>query len=326
MRYSGLTGACINAMSFNNFVQKAIEGVPFIQRYREFAQETNWSNGEVVQRGTSGNFGEDGFLRPGFSYEECIDYLFSKAVEHMETEQPMEEFLSRDWKIKLAAALVPRGMELNSDFVRRLTLQWNAAVHANFLQKVEIDSRFRGSKVIESLRTLRPPKSRISDKSWNKILDALPGDKELKHALGTEHVSIAKLLCNLCQELVDFAAEQSLYNERVSSELFNQPKPVDSVVDDFAVEAQTLANSLVLSAAIGSGILALNLIDRPAVQLMSVILGSMSSLIAFGTMTSTCNLSRGLKCVLLNHSPRSPLNRFIIQMFPGTKFGMKKPG
>lgn len=279
-------------MSFSNFIQKAMAGVPFIQRYREFAQETNWSNGEVVQRGTGGNYGEDGFLRPGFSYEDCIEYLFSKAVEHMETEQQMDEFLSRDWKIKLAAALVPRGMELNSDFVGLLTLQWNAAVHANFLRKVESDERFRGSKVVEALRTLGPPKHLVLDKSWNRLLSAIPGDKEIKHALRTEHIFIANLLCNLCRELVDFAAELSLYNERVSSELFNQPKPVDSVVDDFAVEAQTLANSLILGAAIGSGILALNLIDQPAVKLMSVIFGSMSSLIAFGTMTSTCNRAR----------------------------------
>jgi hypothetical protein len=285
-------------MSFNNFVQKAIGGVPFIQRYREFAQETNWSNGEVVQRGTGGNYGEDGFLRPGFSYKDCIGYLFSKAVEHMETEQHIEEFLSRDWKIKLAAALVPRGMELNSDFVHMLTLQWNAAVHTNFLENVENDARFRDSKVVETLRTLRPPKAQISDESWNRILAAIPGDKDVKHALLTEHITIAKLLYNLCHELVDFSAELSLYNERVSSELFNQPKPVDSVVDDFAVEAQSLANSLVLSAAIGSGILALNLIDLPAVKLMSVVLGSMSSLIAFGTMTSTCQSFRAFKICL----------------------------
>jgi hypothetical protein len=137
MRYSGLTGACINAMSFNNFIQKAIDGVPFIQRYREFAEETNWSNGEVVQRGTGGNYGEDGFLRPGFSYEECICYLHSKVIEHIESEQLTKDFLSRDWKIKMAAAIVPRGMELNSDFIAALLLQWEGAVYDNFLQKIE---------------------------------------------------------------------------------------------------------------------------------------------------------------------------------------------
>jgi hypothetical protein len=63
MRYSGLTGACINAASFNTFIRKAMEGVPFVERFREFSKETNWSNGEVVQRGTGANYGEDGFLR-----------------------------------------------------------------------------------------------------------------------------------------------------------------------------------------------------------------------------------------------------------------------
>lgn len=63
MRYSGLTGACINAASFNTFIKKAIDGVPLTERFREFSKETNWSNLEVVHRGTNGNFGEDGFLR-----------------------------------------------------------------------------------------------------------------------------------------------------------------------------------------------------------------------------------------------------------------------
>ena len=287
MRYSGLTGACINAMSFSNFIEKAIAGVPFVQRYREFAQETNWSNGEVVQRGTGGNYGEDGFLRPGFSYEECIDYLYSKAVEHIETEQPMEQFLSRDWKIKFAAAIIPRDMEFNADFAEKLVYHWNSAVHRNFLQKVEQDERFRDSKIVKSLRAAGAPKPRDTDKFWNKVLSAVQRQKTIESAPLTEHVSIAKLLCGVCRELIDFSSELSLFNERVSSELCNQPDPVDSVVDDFAVEAQTLANSLILGAAIGSGILALNLIDRPAVRLLSVILGSMSSLIAFGTMTST---------------------------------------
>lgn len=63
---SGLTGACINAASFNTFIRRAMDGISFVQRFREFSKETNWSNGEVVQRGTGGgNYGEDGFMRPG---------------------------------------------------------------------------------------------------------------------------------------------------------------------------------------------------------------------------------------------------------------------
>lgn len=57
MRYSGLTGACVNAMSFNNLVAQAVAGVNFADRVRRYALETNWSNGEVVERGTGHNFG-----------------------------------------------------------------------------------------------------------------------------------------------------------------------------------------------------------------------------------------------------------------------------
>ena len=82
MRYSGLTGACVNAMLFNNFLKQALDGVPFIDRFRLYSKETNWSNGEVVTRGTGANYGEDGFLRPGFSYDHGIEYLRSKVIEY----------------------------------------------------------------------------------------------------------------------------------------------------------------------------------------------------------------------------------------------------
>jgi len=71
MRYSGLTGACINCMSINNLVAQALQGVPFEDRIQRYAFETNWSNGEVVQRGTGANYGEDGFLFP-VSGNECL--------------------------------------------------------------------------------------------------------------------------------------------------------------------------------------------------------------------------------------------------------------
>jgi hypothetical protein len=68
MRYSGLTGACVNGMLFNNFIKQAIDGIPFQDRFAEYSKETNWNNAEVVTRGTGANCGEDGFLRPGFPY------------------------------------------------------------------------------------------------------------------------------------------------------------------------------------------------------------------------------------------------------------------
>ena len=65
MRYSGLTGAAINSMLFNNFLVDALQSVDFVARFNLYSKETNWSNGEVVQRGTGANYGKDGFLRPG---------------------------------------------------------------------------------------------------------------------------------------------------------------------------------------------------------------------------------------------------------------------
>jgi hypothetical protein len=149
MRYSGLTGACINAMLFNNFVKQAIDGVPFVDRFREYSIDTNWSNGEVVQRGTGANYGEDGFLRPGFSYAHVIDYLHSKAIEYQESEQDLDNVLSRDWKIKIAASMVPRGMEMNKDFINALTHQLQSVIFDKFLMDVRADENIKGSGIIE---------------------------------------------------------------------------------------------------------------------------------------------------------------------------------
>jgi hypothetical protein len=41
MRYSGLTGACINCMSFNNLVGQALRGVEFKDRIEHYVFETN---------------------------------------------------------------------------------------------------------------------------------------------------------------------------------------------------------------------------------------------------------------------------------------------
>ena len=121
MRYSGLTGAAINCMLFDKFIDEGIQLIPLLQRMKRYCCATNWSNGEVVQRGTSSNYGEDGFLRPGFPYKEGVKFLAAKVMECISSGQEVLEILSRDWLIKFAAALIPRGMELNSDFLSTLT-------------------------------------------------------------------------------------------------------------------------------------------------------------------------------------------------------------
>lgn len=334
MRYSGLTGACINAMSFNNFIQKAIEGVPFVKRFSEYSKETNWSNGEVVQRGTGGNYGEDGFLRPGFSYNECVDYLYSKVKEYRESDQDLDPLLSRDWKAKIAASLVPRGMELKSDFTTALVLRWHDAVFSKVVREVQLDEHFRGTKLenaLQSRKDVMGPAKCCSDGYWNEFLAGLNVDSATKAVLGKQQVAIADRLSRVCRQIIDFAAEARLCNERVTSELFNQPKPVDSVVDDFAVEAQSFATALTFAAVFNATILAFRFIDQQAVGMLSAFLGGLSILIAFGTMTSKC--VHGLFFTVIHHAVDSysrpfPLLRsfgFLRQTCRGTKSGTKRP-
>jgi hypothetical protein len=286
MRYSGLTGACINAVSFNNFINDALRNVPFVDRLRKFSKETNWSNGEVVQRGTGGNYGEDGFLRPGFSYRSCIDYLFDKVTEYIESEQDLANLLSRDWKAKLAASMVPRGLELNEKFRALLVSMWRRTVFEKVLHEMQYDGSLRGDIGQKFSHT---PCDEIGsanlDVFWNGFMGQLDSGAG---ADGTQQwCFVAKRVCRVCDEVLDFSANARLYNERVTSEMFNQPKPVDSVVDDFAVEAQTFATALTFAAAFGAALLAFRLIGRPLTDAAAAILGSFSVLIAFGTMTST---------------------------------------
>jgi hypothetical protein len=264
MRYSGLTGACINAMLFNNFLKQAIDGIPFIERFRLYSVETNWSNGEVVQRGTTANYG-DGFLRPGFSYSHGLDYLHSKVIEYRESEQDLDQILSRDWKIKIAASMVPRGMELNENFISALYFQTQSAVFEKFVTEVK-NSKLPGEGSLET--TLRNHYRAMAeqratsdyDSFWNEYLNTLPLDDKVKKLLEDPHISIARRLDQICNQIIEYSQKAYMYNERVSSQLFNQPKPVDSIVDDFAVEAQSFANSLTLSAAFSASALAFSLL------------------------------------------------------------------
>jgi hypothetical protein len=90
----------------------------------------------------------------------------------------------------------------------------------------------------------------------------------------------------IVSQVIDSGKKAYVYNERVSSELYNQPKPVDSIVDDFAVEAQNFANALTMSAAFASGVLAFRLVGDGAADLASSLLAVVNIVIAFGTMTN----------------------------------------
>jgi hypothetical protein len=324
MRYSGLTGACINAVSFNNFLNEALCDVPFVDRLRHYSKETNWSNGEVVQRGTGGSYGEDGFLRPGFSYRSSIDYLFDKVTEYIESEQDLTNLLSRDWKAKLAASMVPRGLETNEKFRSLLVSIWRKTVFEKALREIQNDGSLRGDTVQSfSYALLDKDGSISSDAFWDGFVE------KLDNGAMTDGVQqwcfVAKRVCRVCDEVLDFSAKARLYNERVTSEMFNQPKPVDSVVDDFAVEAQTFATALTFAAAFGAALLAFRLIGQPLTDAAAAILGSFSIVIAFGTMTSTSQSSFIFPCRDMESLLLLPFPPLLSKMYHGTRSETKKP-
>jgi hypothetical protein len=130
---------------------------------------------------------------------------------------------------------------------------------------------------------------------WSEFLSGIENmDETTRMRLQDFHCEIAKRLEQLVSQLVEFATRAYIYNERISSELFNQPKPVDSIVDDFAVEAQNFANSLTLSATFSASSLAFTLVDirgggSNVGSIWAAIIGGLNILLSFGTMT---NVSR----------------------------------
>lgn len=295
MRYSGLTGACINAMSLNNFIGDLIHGDGFNKVFREFSSETNWSNGEVVLRGTGSNYGQDGFLRPGFPYKKGIKYLRSKIIEYRETAQSPDDVLSRDWKNKFIAALIPRGMEFNSSFINSLLDKLKEYSFAEFLDGIAADEAIEDSNSIIELLKERLSSLMMSDlmsdrmpdrkpeEYWNVFMDGLSVNREVK-LLIDPHVWVAMRLDVLFNQLVEFAQEAYDSNDRVGQQLEHQPKSLDVVIDDFAVEAQTFANSLAQSATFSAVAISLQL------QSTAVGAGGLFSFIglfiSFGTVTN----------------------------------------
>lgn len=294
MRYSGLTGACINSMLFNNFIRQAIIGVPFIDRFRLYCFETNWNNGEVVLRGCGSNFGEEGFLRPGFLYSHGLDYIHAKIIEHRESQQDMNNILSRDWTVKMASSLVPRGMELNEDFIEALYAKLHEAVFQKLIKEVNGDKEIGTNDLVAVLKSRYEgmQKQRMSsdfNSFWDEFVDGLAIDEKTRSAVDEKYIFIARHMDLVCNQIIEFAAKAYLVNDRVSCELYNQPKPVDSIIDEFAVEAQNFSSVLTSSAAFSSGSLAFTLVGSSTGNIFGALIAALNILISFGTMT---NVSR----------------------------------
>ena len=277
---------------------------PFADRIRQYSAETNWTNGEVVQRGTGSNYGEDGFLRPGLRYRHMLEYLRAKVHEHQDLEQTPE--LSRDWKIKFAAAIVPRGFEDNLAFIQQLRKELRSEIVVQLIDIMEEDENYKQSPTAEPFRTqmmqiassVKGENQAIEDSGafWRGFKDMADGHHKLKldddvMSSFSDHMGVAEALEKLLEDIISYSQGAHERNERFSGELFNQPKPVDWIIDDFAVEAQNFTDTLTLVATLAAASLSWQLTGifknfnlNPAVG--SAIISAIIPFIAFGSITN----------------------------------------
>ncbi len=304
MPYSGLSGACTNVMLFNDFVKEAIHGVSFVDRLARFSSGRDWSSSEVVTSGVGSLFGRDSFLRPGFSYVDAIEYIYCKVIERMETGQYLDDLLSgeylddilsRDWKAKFAASLIPRGMELNKDFISAMYERIQDLVFEKFVSEVKKDKFLAGRALVENLLAHRVQMKRFQNdlnrqSYWTYFVDTLEGvNDSTRGRLRGYHVEIAFRTDQSVVHIIEYATKGYLYNERIVAEICSEPRSVDTVFENFAMDAQHMANSLVLSAAFSSGALAFVLFDFSDQRWglgknFGSILAGLNIIISFGTM------------------------------------------
>lgn len=298
MRYSGLTGAAINSMLLNNFIGTALDNVPFIDRYRNYSQATTWSNGEVVTRGTGANYGEDGFLAPGFKFINGLKYIAARITEFSETGQDLSSImardwnanpvLSRDWHIKFAAALVPRGMEFNTDYITALYDKLEEVIFELFVTTSEAEKGIKTENIGEMLRA-RAKEMREAgqepeepEEYWRKFVEGLNVSPDTLDIIEAGPVFIAKRLEITIRQIIESAQKRYQNNLRISSNLENQPKSADTIIDDFAVEAQTFTNGLTQVASFSAFALALQFITTAG----SAATSGLGAWIAIGTITN----------------------------------------
>eukprot|EP00526_Cylindrotheca_closterium_P004181 CAMPEP_0113607374 /NCGR_PEP_ID=MMETSP0017_2-20120614/3351_1 /TAXON_ID=2856 /ORGANISM="Cylindrotheca closterium" /LENGTH=2590 /DNA_ID=CAMNT_0000515975 /DNA_START=92 /DNA_END=7861 /DNA_ORIENTATION=- /assembly_acc=CAM_ASM_000147 len=259
MRPNKLTGTAINAMLVNNFLRSAVQNVPFLFRLERYCVDTNTSNGQVVTSSIGSNHASDGFLRLGFSFKEGVDYLHAKVVESMDIGQDMQDVLSPDWKAKFAAPMVPRGMEMNKEFISCLRGTVHKLALEKFIEELKKDKLLATDTLMEVILRRKAHLDRRSkthdyERYWDKFLNEI--EDQLTEAefeeLEEYHCEVAKQVEHNVSEIVDFAKKESLYNERVRSEYFNQPKPVDAIINDGAMESQLFPEAFATVAAIAA--------------------------------------------------------------------------
>lgn len=183
--------------------------------------------------------------------------------------------LSKDWKLKFAGALIPRGLEYSETFVEALRRKWQDTVLDFVISEYSLQSH---SKQIWAHFNDSHKIGKAYEIAWSSF----PPDLEIEE----NTVKIAERLDCLCSQIVSFAQQIFSNNARYSSQLSHQPKPVDTVSDDFAVEAQNFANSLTLAASFSAGALAFQLLGSGTATTISALLSAWNIFIAFGSMTN----------------------------------------
>ncbi len=282
MRYSGLTGAAINSMLINNYIAAGLDTTKIFsskERILALSKETNWSNEEVVRRGTGANYGVDGFLRPGIKYDKLIEYLYHKAIEmsaagYKDENKPMEEMFQNAWLQKYAAALVPRGMEVEPSYIgalehclrkailRKLAMEMSDEKElkqedsflAWFQAYADMDEKQQSE---EGNRDLMSGVVTIWEDDVKKMFESNNTSKRIQDIVLGKYIDHAKTMAEVLRQSYKVAREDYMESKRTSSEGENEPKSTDALVTDFAVEAQAFANGLAKSALLASISLAL---------------------------------------------------------------------
>lgn len=209
----------------------------------------------------------------------------------MEIGADLERFLTRDWKLKLAAALVPRGLETDGLFYDSLTTQLEKVLRSKFEEEVMVALGCSQLAVaVKDTISLRMDSLvrlfKDSNFSSSPVTSVL--SRESSESTAIEHVGLViRSVVMALKQTLNYAVELRVGNLRISSELFNQPKPVDSIVDDFAVEAQNFANASTESAAYAAATVALRLLSGQGADVISGIIGAWNITVSFGSMTNT---------------------------------------
>jgi len=188
----------------------------------------------------------------------------------------------------LAASVVPRGLENDVLFHDALYKQLRTVVQKKLEEEI-LGSLNRDDLPAEVATAVERQVNLLTRRWGTTEMPAVVDMPDMSDEYKTIFLEKSDLIGSVVEALksiVDYSVELRFRNQRISSELYRQPKPVDSIVDDFAVEAQSFANSLTLSTALAVGAIALRLVDATYANVVSSVLSVLSIGISFDTMTN----------------------------------------